>query len=263
MVRDTPKRRLFKLLRRAARSAQLPPGRAETVADENAIWLAHQRAHTAVREAAESAQRSASSVAKQRGGVDAVHDRARSASTRAQELSTAFARIVDAFERLGLVALNAGLEGARLGESVGRSLLLVSDEVRAQASRGGDSARELAGALSEIGAELGQLNSQVEQVRDQAGDAAHEAARASGASAEADRVLVEMSEGLRRTTDRDPETVMAIAEASEHARALVGSLAALSGRVPRALLVSALRPMLEPLARVLAEDEAPEEETSA
>src|SRR5438132_6036990 len=121
MVRDTPKRRLLKLLRLAAKSAH-SPGQKEPAQDENAIWLAHQRALTAVREGAESTQRIASTVAKQRGGVDAVNDRARSAGTRAQELSTSFARIVDAFERLGLVALNAGLEGARLGESVGRSL---------------------------------------------------------------------------------------------------------------------------------------------
>jgi methyl-accepting chemotaxis protein len=261
MVRDTPKRRLLKLLRRATRSAQVQAaGRAEGEADENAIWLGHQRALEVVREGAESTQRIASSVAKQRGSVDAVGDRARAAGVRAQELSTAFARVVDAFDRLSLVALNAGLEGARLGESAGRSLLLVGDEVRSQTSRGGDSARELAATLSEIGGELGQLNGQLEQVRELASDIAHEAARASAAGAEADRGLLEMSEALRRTTERDPETVMAIAEAGEHARALVSALGSLSGRVPRALLVAALRPMLEPLARVLAEEEASADE---
>src|ERR1700677_1620592 len=141
MVRETPKRRLLKLLRLATKSAQLRAAAGDI--DHNAIWLAHQRTLTVVREGAESTQRIASSVAKQRGTIDALGDRARAAVTRAQELSTSFARVVDSFDRLALVALNAGLEGARLGESAGRSLLLVSDEVRAQASRGGDSAREL------------------------------------------------------------------------------------------------------------------------
>src|SRR5580658_3641640 len=148
MVRDTPKRRLLKLLRRAARTARAGGGAgqvgAEGDVDENAIWLAHQRALTVVREGAESTQRIASGIAKQRGSVDSLGDRSRAAGARAQEMSTAFARVVDSFDRLALVALNAGLEGARLGESVGRSLLLVSDEVRAQTARGGDSARELA-----------------------------------------------------------------------------------------------------------------------
>ncbi len=229
-------------------------------ADETTIWLAHQRALAVVREGAESTQRIASGVAKQRGSVDALGDRSRAAATRAQEMATAFTRVVDSFDRLALVALNAGLEGARLGESAGRALLLVSDEVRAQTSRGSDGARELATTLAEISGEIGQLNTQVDQVRDLASEVAHEAARASAAGAEADRLLGEMSDGLKRTTDRDPETVMAIAEAGEHARALVSSLGALSGRVPRALLVSALRPVLEPLTRVLAEDDAGDEE---
>jgi len=258
--RETPKLRLLRLLRRATKSAQARADKGDV--DPNAIWLAHQRTLTVVREGAESTQRIASSVAKQRGTVDALGDRARAAVARTQELSTAFARVVDAFDRLGLVALNAGLEGARLGESGGRPLLLVSDEVRTQAARGGESARELATTLSEIGGEMGHIGGQLDQVRELASDVSHEAARASAAVAEADRVLLEMQEGLKRTTDRDPETVMAIAEAGEHARALVSSLGALSGRVPRTILVSALRPMLEPLARVLAEEEAADEESA-
>src|SRR5271170_2074145 len=156
MVRDTPKRRLLKLIRRAAKSARLQGF--ETDADEDAIWLAHQRALTVVREGAESTQRIASGIAKQRGSVDSLGDRSRAAAARAQEMATAFTRVVDSFDRLGLVALNAGLEGARLGESAGRALLLVSDEVRGQTSRGSDSARELSATLVEIGGELGHLN---------------------------------------------------------------------------------------------------------
>ena len=45
----------------------------------------------------------------------------------------------ESFERLNIVALNAGLEGARLGEAAGKPLSLVSEEVRAQAERGGES----------------------------------------------------------------------------------------------------------------------------
>jgi methyl-accepting chemotaxis protein len=261
MVRETPKRRLFKLLRRTAKSAALTARGGG--ADENALWMGHQRALSVVREGSESTQRIASNIAKQRGAVEAVADRSRAAAVRAQELATSFARLSDAFDRLGLVALNAGLEGARVGESVGRSLLLVSDEVRAQAARGNENARELASTLGEIGSELTQLNAHLDQVRDASGEVAHEAARASAAAAEADRILVEMGEGLRKTTDSDPETVMAVAEASEHARALMTSLGSLSGKVPRALLVSALRPMLDPLARILADEEAPDEEGGA
>ncbi len=54
--------------------------------------------------------------------MDSVADRTHTLSSRAAELQAGFARMLDAFERLGLVALNAGLEGARLGESEGRAL---------------------------------------------------------------------------------------------------------------------------------------------
>jgi hypothetical protein len=56
--------------------------------------------------------------------------------------------------------------------------------------------------------------------------------------------------------------VKAIAETADNARALVASLGALSGKVPRNLLLSALRPALDPLARLLADEEAgdPDEE---
>ncbi|MGH7437812.1 MAG: hypothetical protein ACRENE_19210, partial [Polyangiaceae bacterium] len=65
--------------------------------------------------------------------------------------------------------------------------------------------------------------------------------------------LADVGERVRRATGSDPEAVRAIAEASERARALVLALSAVAGKVPRALLVAALRPALEPLAALLAD----------
>lgn len=210
-----------------------------------------------MRESGEAAQRIASHIAKQRGTVDALADRSRAVSTRSQDLSTSFARLVDAFARLELVALNAGLEGARLGEGQGHALVLVSDEVRGQASRGSEASRELSTALSEIGAELLQVHTSLDRAREAAAEVAQEAARVGGASADAERALVDVKNGLQKATGSDPETARAISEATEHARALVGALGTLSGKVPQTLILSALRPVLEPLARLLegAEDE--------
>ena len=244
---------MFPLLRRA-RSG---PASGRSAADESALWSAHQRASNAVRESGEAAQRIASHIAKQRGTVDALADRSRAVSTRSQDLATSFARLVDAFARLELVALNAGLEGARLGEGQGHALVLVSDEVRGQASRGSEASRELSTALSEIGAELLQVHTSLDRAREAAAEVAQEAARVGGASADAERALADVKSGLQPATGSDPETARAISEATEHARVLVGALGTLSGKVPHALIVSALRPVLEPLARLLegAEDE--------
>ncbi|MBS2018390.1 MAG: hypothetical protein JST00_36330 [Deltaproteobacteria bacterium] len=241
------KRRLFRLLRRGAREGAV--GRSPL--EESAFWAAHQRASTAVKDSGDAAQRIASHVAKQRGTVDALADRARAVATRAQDLSASFARIVDSFARLELVALNAGLEAARMSEGPATALALVSDEVRSQATRGSEASRELSSALSEIGAELTQVNASLDRTRESAAEVAQEAARVGGASADAERALVDIGDRLRKATGSDPETARAIAEATEHARALVGALGTLSGKVPQALVVTALRPVLEPLVRLL------------
>jgi hypothetical protein len=253
MPADPPKQRLLRLLRRTAKGARAVGER--STADESALWSAHERALVRLRDAGSAAQRIASSAARQRGAIDAVADRARALSSRAGELQAGFARVIDAFERLGLVALNAGLEGARLGEGEGRQLGLVSDEVRGQSARGGDAARELAAGIGQLGVELSQLESNVGQAQGVVAEVTQDSARAAGAASDAEAALLDMGERVKRATGSDPEAVRAIAEASERARALVTSLTALSGKVPRSLLVAALRPMIEPLARLLGEGE--------
>jgi len=66
--------------------------------------------------------------------------------------------------------------------------------------------------------------------------------------------LLDIAERVKKATGSDPEAVRAIAEASERARGLVSTLAALSGKVPRDRLQAALAPLLEPLARWVLDD---------
>ena len=187
--------------------------------------------------------------------MDSVADRTHTLSSRAAELQAGFARMLDAFERLGLVALNAGLEGARLGESEGRALGLVSDEVRALSSRGGDTARDLGAGIGQLAGELTQLESQVGQAQIVVAEVTQDSARAAGAASDAEAALIDIGDRVKKATGSDPEAVRAIAEASERARALVATLSALNGKVSRTMLLSALRPAIEPLARLLGEEE--------
>ncbi|HEY1692106.1 MAG TPA: methyl-accepting chemotaxis protein [Polyangiaceae bacterium] len=260
MAVDPPKQRLFRLLRRTAKGARTMGER--STADESALWSAHERALVRARDAGAAAQRIASSAARQRSSIDTVADRARGLSSRAAEVQGTFARVVDAFERLSLVALNAGLESARLGETEGRQLALVSDEVRSHATRGAETTRELAGVLTQLSGELSHLEGQVAQAQAVVAEVTQDSARAAGAASDAEAALLDIGERVKKATGSDPETVRAVAEASERARALVTSLSALSGKVPRTLLIAALGPVLAPLARVLGDDEPDEEERS-
>jgi methyl-accepting chemotaxis protein len=257
MPAEPPKQRLLRLLRRTPKGTRAAGERA--TADVSALWSAHERALVRAHDAGAAAQRIASSAARQRASIDAVADRMRALSSRAGEVQAGFIRVIDAFERLALVALNAGLEGARLGEAEGRQLGLVSDEVRAHSSRGAEAARELGSALAHLATDLGQLDSNVAQAQSVVAEVTQDSARALGAASDAESALVDIGERVKRATGSDPEAVRAIAEASERARALVMSLTTLSGKVPRALLAAAMRPALEPLARLLAEDEPDED----
>ncbi len=253
MSADPPKQRLLRLLRRTTKGARA--GGERSTADDSALWSAHERALVRARDAGSAAQRIASTAARQRASIDSVADKTHALSSRAAELQAGFVRLLDAFERLGLVALNAGLEGARLGEAEGRQLGLVSDEVRAQSSRGADAARELGIGIGQLAAELTQLEANVGQAQVVEAEVTQDSARAAGAASDAEGALLDIGVRVKKATGSDPEAVRAIAEASERARALVASLAALSGKVPRGMLVGALRPALEPLARLLAEEE--------
>ncbi len=244
--------RFFKLLRRGGGKGAKAQ---RSVADDGALWAAHDRATGAAHTAGEATHRIATSVAKQRSSIDAAADQARTIRARGDDSERTLARVADTFERLSLVALNAGLEGVRLGDVVGRPLSLVSDDVRGHAERGAETVRELTLALRDTLRELGAIAERFDDARAQAAEIAQEVAKAQTASSEGERALGELGDRMRKATGTDPETAKAIAQATEHARALVTALGALSGRVPRALLTSALRPMLEPLVRALFEDE--------
>jgi methyl-accepting chemotaxis protein len=254
---STPKRasRLANLLRRSAKDAN-EKGELPAPMADGAAWAAHGTAIKRSREAAEAAQAIAAHVAKQRAAADVLHDRVHTASARAQELAAGFGRVTDAFERLGLVALNAGLEGARLGEAQGRSLLLVSDEVRNHVARGSESARELTATLNDVALDVNKLQSYVDQVRLGAQDASQEASRVAAAAGEAERALVDLGSRLQEATGSDPETAKLVAQASEHAKALVSALGALGSNAPPKLVLHALRPALAPLARLLGDSSA-------
>ncbi len=247
---SSPKRprSLASLLRRT-------DGERESALPDGAAWAAHGAALQRSREAAEAAQAVAGHAAKQRAAADVLLDRVRTAAARAAELAGGLARVTDAFDRLGLVALNAGLEGARLGEVQGRSLLLVSEEVRNYVSRGGDSARELTGALAEVASDVTKLQSYIDQVRQGAQDGSQDAARVTAASSDAERLLGELGARLQEATGSDPETARLVAQASDHARGLVAALGALGGSAPPRLVESVLRPVLAPLARLLGDSQ--------
>lgn len=248
-----PKRGLFRLLKRAGKAT---PER--SVHDEHALWLLHERTLTALRESAQAGERVQGHVAKQRGAIDSAADRTRALVRRSTDLSAGLTRVDESLDRLTMVALNASLEGSRLGESVGQALRTLGDELRSLVARASDALSENAISVAELGTELETILGSIERTRQSANEISDDAAVAQSTLGNTERSLMEMGERIRRATGSDPETVRAIAEAAEHARALVVSITALSGRVPSAIIASTLRPVLEALARLLPDEDGSE-----
>lgn len=246
------KNRFFRLWRRGTADGSKA---VRSITEEGALWASHARAQESTTQASQAAERAVAGAAKQRASLDAGNDEARALVSRTDELQRQVARLVETFEHLNVVALNAGLEGARLGDVTGKPLSLVGDEVRAQSERGADGSREIAKALADCSRELGGIGARFDDARGHGADVTQHASIASAAATDASRALGDLGERLRRATGSDPETAQAVAQATEHARALVAALGTLSGRVPRALLSNALRPVLEPLVRSLFEEE--------
>jgi hypothetical protein len=252
---STPRRRRWiEVLRRTAGVGEgdRPPG----AMDDAALWSAQEQAVRSLQESAARAERVAAAVARQRATIDAAAERASLIAARSEALGPGAARVTEAFERLGVVALNAGLEGARVADPQGRALLLVSEEIRANVSRGAEAAAELARAVDEVAAESAEVRQRLERSRADVGDVGQEAAQLSAAAEQASRALDDLGARLRRATGIDPEVARQLALANEHARGLLTALSALTSAAPAAPVLGALRPVIAPLARLLGEVEA-------
>ena len=223
--------------------------------EDAALWRAHEQAAKSLEDSGARAERLAAAVARQRGLIEGAAERANLVAARSEGLSTSSARVTEAFERLGVVALNAGLEGARVAEPQGRALLLLSEEIRANVRRGADAAEQLSRVVEEISGEAAEVRRQLERSRLEVSDVVQEAAQLQASAHQAEHSLEDLAGRLRRATGVDPEMARAVALASEHARGLMTALSTLSTAAHAAPAMGALRPMIGPLARLLGEIE--------
>jgi len=255
------RRRWMEVLRRTAGVAGDESTRAAGGGPEDAaLWGAQEAAAKALAEAGARAERVAAAAARVRPMIEGAAERASLVAARSEGLGAGAARVVESFERLGVVALNAGLEGARLADPHGRALLLLSDEIRANVTRGADAAEQLARAVEEIATESGEVRRQIDRSRVETAEAGQEAAHLHAAALHATKALDDLGARLRKATGIDPETARLVGAASEHARGLMTALSALATASPGAPVLLALRPVIAPLARLLGEIEerAPE-----
>jgi ABC-type transporter Mla subunit MlaD len=212
--------------------------------DEAALHERHGMAAEAVAAAQRAAERLEPLAAEHQGSLAVTADTVRLVAALGEDIRAASDQTRESIERARLIALNAGLEGARVGEPTGKALLAFGEEARGLLARALEAVEEQHSLLSQLQTEHGRLRDQLEHAHRRSADLGDQLAAAAAARAQVDAAL-------ERVTGTDPETARALAAAARHARGLFEALSALSAHSRGRMLSRALGPSLEPIRRLL------------
>ena len=243
----TRRRRWMDMLRRSTELVSGSTPRA--TADDAALTSAHGRAQDALHAIVQIAERLVGATSRHRSSLDGLLERQRQLAARLADMRAAMSRVTDAQTRLSVVALNAGLEGARVEGPAGRALSMVADEVRGLVARAAAAGTELSSGIEEAASEVARLDTQITEARAGSAQIADEASKSLASAHLSDAALVELGDQLRRATGVDPELAAALEKAQAHARELVSALDVVSSH--GSLAAAAMRPVIEPLVRLL------------
>jgi methyl-accepting chemotaxis protein len=206
-----------------------------------------------------TSQKAASAlVARQHAELEAVQEAGQKLGARGRDLRNSLQLLRESVERAKLTALNAGLEGARLGEPVGKALVVMGDEVRNLLARAVDALEEHAGLLAEVDRDRDRCLGDLARLGDDARQVGVDIARAEEQSQLTTALLGELRTDLSELLGTDAEAAQLLASSAGQVKTLASSLLELSQRAP--LAASALRELLEPLLSLVATAPDPERE---
>ncbi len=202
-----------------------------------------------VAEQAEQAELDATaSATRGRGELELLSEAVRSLPARSRELKTNVQLLREALERAKLSALNAGLEGARLGEPVGRALVDLAGDMRELLTRAVGTLEEHAGLLAELERERDRLAESLATARSALAATAEALGRAQPLRRDLSRAHGELERRLAAALGTDPETARLLATAADQTRQLQRTI---SGLVEHGAF-DAARELLAPLGQIVA-----------
>lgn len=229
---------------------------ARSALEDATLWEARDKAAKASADASRLAEKVTASATRQRSQLDATVERAALFTSKSESATDGAKRVMEALDRLSVVSLNAGLEGARSPEPLARALLLVSEELRANVDRGAEAARDLLSATRDLTAQANDLSQRLDGSRRDASEIGNDAALLKTAAQDATLALADLEARLKKATGLDPELARTLALAGDHAKGLISALTAIESHesrdVDRGAVVEALGPVLAPLAKLLA-----------
>jgi len=205
---------------------------------------------------ANSEQRAASAgLTKQRGELEAAQESAQMLATRSRDIRNSLQVLRESVDRAKLSALNAGLEGARLGEPLGKALVVMSDEQRNLLARALDALEEHGALLAEVERDRDRCLAELSHLSEGARQTATALARAEEQNLLTGALLHELRTDLCQLFGSDPEAAQAMTKAAAQLRTATNSLLELNQRTP--LGVEALRELLSPLLALIPASQDP------
>ncbi|MCU0691884.1 MAG: methyl-accepting chemotaxis protein [Polyangiaceae bacterium] len=220
---------------------------------ETKLWSSQQGATEGATRVTEAAAHIFSLTVRQKATLDAIEENALATQARARDIGDSIDRVSLMLEQLRLIALNVGLEGARLTEPAGRALATVADEVRLQGERGQEAIHDLRAAVDESQPAVRHLLERVGLLRAAHAECAAQLERIQASAQQVTDQVNEIGSCARKLSNTDPETARALAQAADHAQGLFGALSAVGAEARRDIVRSALGPTLQPLLRILSE----------
>jgi methyl-accepting chemotaxis protein len=219
------------------------------------LLAALEAAQTAATHASSEQRAASSGLRTQRRELEAVQESAQKLALRGRDIRNTLQVLRESVDRAKLSALNAGLEGARLGEPLGKALVVMSDEQRNLLARALDALEEHGTLLAEGERERDRLLAELSRLGEGVGQTGATLARAEGQSQLSTALLHELRTDLGELLGSDPEAARALAEAAASVRTATDSLRALTERAQ--LGPDAVRELLSPLLALIPKREDP------
>jgi methyl-accepting chemotaxis protein len=218
--------------------------------DDAELWVAEEQIARSIADAEKVTERLAATAARHRSGVEAIKEKSNDFQGRTRSVSSELHELSSTLDKLSVVALNAGLEGARNVEGNGRALSLVSDELRTHLGRAGDALRTLQHELGGLQGAVDELGSRIDAATRDAQEVGQDAVQLKGVLQAGASSIGELESRLRKATGLDPEVAKLVSAAGLHAKGLVSALTGLDGRGATEATRS-LGPALAPVRRLL------------
>lgn len=215
------------------------------------LFGAHHVAAKSAQQAVEQCSKANQGLQQCRSQFEACADQARRLEVRLRDTRSSATQLADALERIKLVALNTGLEGARLGESSGKALVAIAEEVRNLSARGLDVVATHIRLVDEAEVEQAKLVQAAELAQTLAMDLATLLRQTQECQFDALASLDMLEKAIERASGLDASAALEVQRVAEHGQGLLSALEGLSVSRRQKIARTFLLPAIEPLLRAL------------